>query len=80
MSASSTTERMNVKFVPIEKSHSESFRKIFTGYKEGLVKSVPGGLVMTPNFAENADKIYGIKPKNDDVWLLTFPKTGNIFI
>jgi len=70
------SDELEVKFVPIPETLSESFQNIFTNYKDGLVKSVPGGLVMGPRYAASADKIYGIKPREDDIWLLTFPKAG----
>ena len=70
---------LDVKFVPIPKTQLKSFQRIFPGptYKDGLVKSDPGGFVITTRYAENADKILRIEPrKTDDVWLMTSPKTG----
>lgn len=67
----------NVEFKPIPKTQEESFKKLFTGYDEGLVRSEPGGFVMAPPYGRNAEKIYNIQPRKDDVWLLTFPKCGN---
>ena len=67
---------LDIKFVPIPKTRLKSFQRTFTGYTDGLVKSVPGGMVTFQGYAENADKIYRITPRKDDVWLLTFPKTG----
>lgn len=66
----------NVKFVPILKTQSESFQKIFTGCKDGFVMSVPGGFVTTPDIAAEIEKIREIKPRKDDVWLLSFYKSG----
>lgn len=61
---------LKVKFTPIPSTHSESFKKSFTGYKDGLVRSDPGGFVMTPLYRQNADKINKIEPrKSDDVAL-----------
>jgi len=71
-----TDDELKVSFIPMPETQTESFKRVFTGYKDGLHKSVPGGLVMNPNYAANAEKIYGIKPRKDDIWLLTFPKTG----
>lgn len=66
----------NVRFKEIPKSQTESFKELFTGYCEGLVKSEPGDLVVTPLYGKNAEKIFRMKPRADDVWLLTFPKCG----
>ena len=74
----SKVQELDVKFLPIPSTQLEPFKRVFTGYQDGLVRSEPGGLVMLPNYGVNAEKIYRIKPRNqDDVWLLTFPKTGN---
>ncbi|KAI9563465.1 hypothetical protein GHT06_010928 [Daphnia sinensis] len=68
--------QLKVKFHVIPKTRLKNFSKLFTGYPLGLTKSEPGNFVMTPMYAENAEKIYRMKPRSDDVWLLTFPKCG----
>lgn len=67
----------NFEFKHIPKTQLESFKELFTGYEDGLVRSEPGGFVMTPAYGRNAKKIYDMQPRTDDVWLLTFPKCGN---
>ncbi len=52
-----SNELLEVKFVPIPETLSKSFQNVFTNYKDGLVKSIPGGLVMGPRYAASADKI-----------------------
>lgn len=77
----SNTQRLhsNVKFVPIPESLSAEgrFRKDFPSYIEGAVESSPGGYVTSPVYAEHAEDILNFKPRPDDVFLLSFPKTGN---
>lgn len=68
--------QFNVKFVTIPESTEEKFKKLFAPYEEGLMRSEPGGFVQVPYYFENAEKIFRIKPRKDDVWLLTFPKSG----
>nr|CAH0104482.1 unnamed protein product [Daphnia galeata] len=63
-------------FHDIPTTQLEPFKQLFTGYDEGLVRMEPGGFVMPPSYARNAEKIYRMQPRNDDVWLLTFPKCG----
>lgn len=67
----------NFQFESIPKTQSDSFKELFTGYDEGLVRSEPNGFVMTPAYGRNAKKIYDMETRQDDVWLLTFPKCGN---
>nr|CAH0106923.1 unnamed protein product [Daphnia galeata] len=63
-------------FHDIPTTQLEPFKQLFTGYDEGLVRMEPGGFVMPPSYARNAEKIYRMQPRSDDVWLLTFPKCG----
>ena len=65
-----------VKFHPIPKTNLKSFKQLFPAYEEGLMRSEPGGFVMLPHYCENAEKIFRIQPRKDDVWLITFPKCG----
>ena len=67
----------DIKFVTIPESIEDSFKQLFVPYEEGLMRSEPGGFVQVPHFCENAKKIFRIQPRKDDVWLITFPKTGN---
>ena len=70
--------QLKVKFNAIPKTKLKSFTKLFPSYQDGLVKSEPGGFVIPPYYCENAERIYRIKPREDDVWLLTFPKSGTV--
>ena len=65
-----------VKFHEIPKSKLDSFKELFTGCTDGLVRSEPGGYVMSPTYGQNAEKIFRMQPRSDDIWLLTFPKCG----
>ena len=75
---STTMSEWNYHFEVIPETLTEPFTKIFTNYEEGLVRSQPGGFVFTPLFGRNAEKIYSLKPRKDDVWLLSFPKCGRL--
>lgn len=72
---------LNVKFIPIPETLPEDgqFRQDFPSYTDGLVEASPGGYITTTQvFAENAENIYNLKPRPDDVFVLTFPKSGNL--
>lgn len=67
----------DVKFEMMDQSLTDEFRAHFTHYLQGLVRGNPGGFVLTPEYARNADKLRSFQPKADDVWVITFPKCGN---
>lgn len=68
--------KLNVKFNVIPKTRLKAFTQLFAGFQSGLVRCEPGNQVLTPRLSENVEKIYRLEPREDDVWLLTFPKCG----
>ena len=62
-------------------SISETLKTPFTdnfNFAEGLVRSEPGGFVLTPEFGRHVDEFTNFKIRKDDVWVVTFPKCGKI--
>lgn len=47
-------------------------------FPEGLIRCEPGGFVLTEEFGRHAHELVNFKPRKDDVWVVTFPKCGNI--
>jgi hypothetical protein len=41
-----------------------------------MVKSVPGNVYMPKRFAEIAEEVYNFEVRPDDVWIVTYPKSG----
>lgn len=70
--------QLKEKFNVIPKTRLKKFTKHFTGYEGGLVRGERHKLVMTSIYGENAEKIYRLAPRSDDVWLVTFPKCGKL--
>jgi len=66
----------NVSFSLLENSRSEAFQQQFPSYSEGLVRGEPGGFVLTQRYANKADHYVNFPLKDDDVWVVTFPKCG----
>lgn len=66
----------DVTFKTMEASLTDTFKENFTNYKDGLVKGDPGGFVLTPEYARNAEELRKFQPRKDDVWILSFPKCG----
>ena len=72
---------LGMEFNLIPETLDEPFTRDFTGIREGLVRSQPGGITLTPDFARNVHDLYtNFHPRDDDVWILTFPKSGNLSI
>ena len=64
-------------FSVIENTRSEAFLQHFPNYVEGLYRGEPGGFVLTQRYAETADDYVNFPLKDEDVWVVTFPKCGN---
>ena len=71
-------EAGNVKFRVMPKTLTSPFIEHFPNYTEGLVIGEPGGFVLSPEYARHAEQCLKFQPRNDDVWVVTFPKCGNI--
>ena len=71
-------ERMalDVEFTSMTGSRDAQFLKDFPNYEDGLVVASPGGYVTLPEYPKKAEVVYNLKPRPDDVYVLTFPKCG----
>jgi hypothetical protein len=69
-------KRLNVEFKSMPESLEEQFLKDFPSYDEGLVRGEPGGFVLTPQYGEHAEELYNFHVRPDDIWVLSFPKSG----
>merc|ERR1712071_348807 len=68
------------KFSNIPETLSPTFQKHFPTYVGGLFVSTPHNFVSTPAYANAAEKLYHFEPKKDDVWIMTFPKSGTTWM
>ncbi len=66
-----------VKFNVITESKLGPFSDHFPHYGGGVVRSDPGGFVLSQEFGRHAHEFFYFQPKKEDVWILTFPKCGN---
>lgn len=70
-------QRLQVKFTLLPDTKDAQFQKDFPCYVDGLVFSSPGRYVTMPEYPKKAECVYNLKPRPDDVYVLTFPKCGN---
>lgn len=75
-------ERLEIEFSLMAESFDESFKKEFPNYTNGLIRGEPGGIVLTPTYSEydGAQELYNFHVRNDDIWILSFPKSGESII
>ncbi|XP_046448153.1 sulfotransferase 1 family member D1-like isoform X7 [Daphnia pulex] len=71
-----TSSPLNVKFDVVPETLEPSYKEHFPVFVNGLVQGEPGGFVFHPHYAQNANKIYNMKVRSDDVWIRTFPRSG----
>jgi hypothetical protein len=72
--------QLQVEFSLVPGTTGDQFQKDFPAYADGLVYSSPGGYVALPEYPKKAETVYNLKPRADDVYVLTFPKCGNYII
>ena len=68
-----------IKFRPLGKTLCEEYKRHFTGYEDGLFRGDPGGFVMTQAYGtQGVEEIRQLSPRADDVYGITFPKSGEL--
>jgi len=71
--------KFNVKFETIPETLQKPFTDHFPAYDKGLVRTIPGGYVQHPIYAEKgAEVLFNLTVRPEDVWLRTFPRSGKL--
>lgn len=67
------------KFEPVSGAQGERLGKE-TGhmYVEGFIRSHPDAFFMPAQFESVAKSIYEFEVREDDIWVITFPKCGKL--
>ena len=72
--------KFNVEFKVIPETLEKPFTDLFPSFTNGLVRGEPGGYVMPATFTtEVAKEIYEMQARKDDVWIITFLKSGKLY-
>ncbi len=71
------SEIFQVRFSQISKSLVSPFTHLFPAYAgKGLVRGEPGHFVFSAEYGKHAEKLFRFQPRSDDVWLMSFPRSG----
>ena len=65
-----------VRFAMVASTLRRPFRDDFPTYVEGMCRSRPGRFLAPPEFARNARLVRDFQPRRDDIYVMTFPKSG----
>jgi len=65
---------MDMNWNPVQ--DNEKIKKEFLGYRDGLVQSAEGNWTMLPTTAKLVPTIMDMEVRDDDVWVVTYPKCG----
>ena len=63
-------------FVTMDETTTESYKRDFPCVVNGMIQFQKTGLVFTPEFMQEAERIKNFRMRKDDVWVLSFPKSG----
>ncbi|TRY71899.1 hypothetical protein TCAL_16218 [Tigriopus californicus] len=65
-------------FIPLREN--AQIQKDFLGYTRGLVQCQPEGWIFGGFFTEHAERIYNMEVRDNDVWIVSYPKSGTTWM
>ena len=68
-----------ITYEKIEGEDGEKLDELF-GIKDCLVEVNPGRVILPPDYKDIGERIMDLKVRKDDVWLISYPRTGKSFI
>lgn len=71
---------MELRFEPLTDELSTQLRGLCRGaMPAGDIRVYPSGTVMTGTFEASAQEILDLEVREDDIWVISFPKCGKIW-
>lgn len=70
---------MSLSFTTVDGVIGEKLDKIFK-VKSSFLKVEPGNCLLPPQYALIGTKIRDLEIRNDDVWIVSYPRTGEFII
>ncbi|XKL63786.1 hypothetical protein PGB90_006150 [Kerria lacca] len=67
---------MQIKYNDVEEEYKKKLDKLF-GVENCLIEVNPGNILLPPKYEEIGERILNLEVKFDDVWLVSYPRTGS---
>ncbi|KAK3926899.1 Luciferin sulfotransferase [Frankliniella fusca] len=67
---------MGLTYEPLDSAVAERLDSLF-GAKDCLIEVNPGRVIMPPRYQDIGDRIRGLRVREDDVWVVSYPRTGS---
>lgn len=66
---------MQIKYNNLEEEFRKRLDELF-GVENCLIEVNPGKVLLPPKYQEIGERIFNLKVKDDDLWLVSYPRTG----
>jgi hypothetical protein len=67
-----------VTYSRVDEAFSDRLESLFGMKDGGLIEINPGRILMPPRFKEVAQRIVNMEVRPDDIWLISYPRTGKL--
>lgn len=71
--------KMYIKYENLEDKFIKRLDDLF-GVKDCLIEVNPGKCILPPKYKDLGERVRNMEVRSDDVWLVSYPRTGNNFV